>query len=125
MTGKQIAFDNKTDFDGRFDSVVETNLYRITQEAVNNAIKYAGSEHILIRLSHNEDLLSIVVDDDGKGFDPSDMEMKPGKEEGSGMGLAFMRDRIDFIEGRLFIHSEPGLGTRITINLPMRSTKEI
>lgn len=123
LTGKQILFKNQTDFAGRFNSIVETNLYRITQEAVNNAIKYADSQHVLIRLSHNKDLLSIVVDDDGKGFDPLLVDQQSGRDEGSGMGLAFMRDRIDFIEGRLFIHSAPGEGTRITINLPM--TQEI
>ena len=61
-----------------------------------------------------------MVDDDGKGFDPRQVDDLSGRDEGSGMGLAFMRDRIDFIEGRLFIHSAPEEGTRITINLPMR-----
>ncbi len=123
LTGKKIIFTNQTDFNGRFNSVVETNLYRITQEAVNNAIKYAESEHILIRLTHNKDLISIVVDDNGKGFDLTAMDENVSHEEGSGMGLTFMRDRIDFIEGRLFIHSSPGEGTRITINLPLKDVE--
>ena len=49
-TGKQIFFENKTDFKGRFDSLVETNLYRVVQEAVNNALKYAESNYILISI---------------------------------------------------------------------------
>ena len=52
------------------DSLTEINIYRITQEAINNAIKYADSTHILVSLSHSENILSIVIDDNGKGFDP-------------------------------------------------------
>lgn len=118
LTGKQILFENRTQFSYRFDSITETNLYRITQEAVNNAIKYAESNYILITLSHSEELLSIVVDDDGKGFDPDSLKSKT-VEDGSGMGISFMRERVNFINGRLFIHSKPEQGTRITINIPI------
>lgn len=118
LTGKQILFENRTQFSYRFDSITETNLYRITQEAVNNAIKYAESNYILITLSHSEELLSIVVDDDGKGFDPNSLKSKT-VEDGSGMGISFMRERVNFINGRLFIHSKPEQGTRITINIPI------
>ncbi len=118
LTGKQILFENRTQFSYRFDSITETNLYRITQEAVNNAIKYAESNYILITLSHSEELLSIVVDDDGKGFDPNSLKSKT-VEDGSGMGISFMRERVNFINGRLFIHSGPEQGTRITINIPI------
>lgn len=118
LTGKQILFENRTQFSYRFDSITETNLYRITQEAVNNAIKYAESNYILVTLSHSEELLSIVVDDDGKGFTPETVKSKTA-EDGSGMGISFMRERVNFINGRLFIHSTPAQGTRITINIPI------
>ena len=71
LTGKNILFFNKTDFNTRLDSLVEINIYRITQEAINNAIKYADSSHILVSLSHSKNILSMVIDDDGKGFEPS------------------------------------------------------
>lgn len=118
LTGKKILFENKTNFQGRFDSVIETNLYRIVQEAVNNAIKYAGSSYILITLSHGEHLLSIVVDDDGKGFDLGKLE-KRQSPDGTGMGISFMRERVAFINGRLFIFSNEKEGTRITVNMPI------
>ena len=119
LTGKNIHFENRTDFNGRFDSLVETNLYRVVQEAVNNALKYAESNYILITLSHSSDKLSIVIDDDGKGFDASLIE---DTEKGSGLGLFFMRERISYINGRIFINSKRGEGTRITINMDLSDT---
>lgn len=116
LTNSNILFENRSNFNGRLDTVVETNLYRITQEAVNNAIKYAKANFILIRVSHTENMLSIVVDDDGVGFDPEEVGQK---NDGSGMGLSFMRERMQFIQGRMFIHSELGEGTRITLNVPL------
>jgi len=119
LTGKNIHFENRTDFNGRFDSLIETNLYRVVQEAVNNALKYAESNYILISLSHSTDKLSIVIDDDGKGFDSNLVE---NNEKGSGLGLFFMRERISYINGRIFINSKRGEGTRITINVDLSDT---
>ncbi|MFD0835844.1 ATP-binding protein [Mariniflexile aquimaris] len=117
LTGKNIVLFNKTEFNQRLDSLVEINIYRIVQEAINNAIKYADSTHILVSLSHSENILSIVIDDNGKGFDPS--KVKHVKNGDGGMGLTFMRERIKYIDGRLFLNSEPGKGTRVTLNIPL------
>ncbi len=117
LTGKNIVLFNKTDFFQRLDSLVEINIYRITQEAINNAIKYAGSTHIIVTISHSKNLLSLTVDDNGKGFEMKDLKDK--KDVEGGMGLMFMRERIRYISGRLFINSSPGSGTRITINIPL------
>lgn len=119
LTNKNIVFENQSGFNGRFDSLIETNLYRITQEAVNNAIKYADANYILITLKHSDQLLSIVIDDDGRGFDPKAIAADSQSKNSSGMGLAFMRERVKYIDGRLFVHTEPGAGTRITINMPI------
>ncbi|MEM1328123.1 MAG: ATP-binding protein [Bacteroidota bacterium] len=121
LTGERILFHNRTQFNKRFESIIETNLYRITQEAVNNAIKYANANYILVTLSHSNELLSILVEDDGAGFDTEEYRDRPS-EDGSGMGISFMKERIHFINGRLFIRSEPGEGTRITVNVPFEST---
>lgn len=115
LTGKNILFENSTEFDNRFDSLTEINLYRISQEAVNNAIKYAESNFILVKLNHSKHLFSISIEDDGKGFDQNNSDKKTSK----GMGLVFMEERIKYIEGRLFINSEKGKGTKITINTPI------
>lgn len=117
LTGKNILFYNKTDFDQRLNSLTEINIYRLTQEAINNAIKYAGSTHIIVQLSHSQTLLSITVDDNGKGFDVASAEKKRNSE--SGMGLLFMKERIQYINGRVFINSVVNEGTRITFNIPI------
>jgi signal transduction histidine kinase len=117
LTGKNVQFYNKTDFDQRLDSLIEINIYRLTQEAINNAIKYAESSHIIVQLSHSNKILSITVDDNGKGFDVATVEKKRNSE--SGMGLLFMKERIQYINGRAFINSIPGEGTRITFNIPI------
>ncbi|MEY2868111.1 MAG: hypothetical protein RIR01_529 [Bacteroidota bacterium] len=117
LTGKNIQFYNKTDFDQRLDSLIEINIYRLTQEAINNAIKYADSSHIIVQLSHSNKILSITIDDNGKGFDISTVEKRRNSE--SGMGLLFMKERVQYINGRVFINSIPGEGTRITFNIPL------
>lgn len=117
LTGKKISFYNKTQFDQRLDSLIEINIYRLTQEAINNAIKYADSTHIVVQLSHSQSLLSITIDDNGKGFDIQAVEKKRNSE--SGMGLVFMKERVHYINGRVFLHSIPGEGTRITFNIPI------
>ena len=117
LTGKEIVFFNKTDFNIRLDSLTEINIYRIVQEAINNAIKYADSSHILVSLSHSKNMLSLVIDDDGKGFEPS--KVKKVKNGDGGMGMTFMKERIKYIDGRLFLNSELGKGTRVTLNIPI------
>ncbi|MEL4307563.1 sensor histidine kinase [Joostella sp. CR20] len=117
FTGKNIVLINKTMFNERMDALKEINCYRITQEAVNNAIKYADSTHIIITISHSEKLLSITVDDNGKGFDIQ--KLKPRENGDGGMGLTFMKERINYINGRIFMSSTPGEGTRITMNIPL------
>ncbi|MFV8324795.1 ATP-binding protein [Flavobacterium sp. ZS1P14] len=117
LTGKNILFYNKTNFDKRLDSLIEINIYRLTQEAINNALKYADSTHIIVQLSHSNSILSITIDDNGKGFDITTAEKKRNSE--SGMGLLFMKERIQYINGRVFINSIPGEGTRITFNIPI------
>jgi signal transduction histidine kinase len=117
LTGKEILFYNKTDFNDRLDSLVEINIYRIVQEAINNAIKYAESSHILVSLSHSKNILSIVIDDNGRGFEPS--KVKKVKNGDGGMGMTFMKERIKYVEGRLFLNSELGEGTRVTLNIPI------
>ena len=113
-TGKKIEFYNKTNFNKRLDSLVEINVYRITQEAINNAIKYAKSSQIIITLSHSETILSITIDDDGVGFKP-----KFKHSEYGGKGMLFMKERSDYIKGRIFVTSKPTKGTRIILNIPI------
>ncbi|PNW29212.1 ATP-binding protein [Formosa algae] len=117
LTGKTIELYNRKNFNKRLDSLVEINIYRITQEAINNAIKYADSSYILVSVSHSDHMLSITIDDDGKGFDVN--RLKNIKTGVGGMGMTFMKERINYINGRLFLSSSPETGTRITLNIPI------
>ncbi|NER16298.1 ATP-binding protein [Spongiivirga citrea] len=125
LTGKKVLFENKSEENIRFDSLAETNIYRVTQEAVNNAIKYAQANYILVTINFANDILSIVIDDDGKGFDPSILNDVPKNNSEGGMGLFFMKERISYINGRLFINSQPGKGTRVTINYKTEKNEAI
>tara|TARA_R110002012_G_scaffold8688_3_gene39997 strand:+ start:10902 stop:12749 length:1848 start_codon:yes stop_codon:yes gene_type:complete len=116
LTGKNILFENKTEENIRFNSLAETNIYRVVQEAVNNAIKYAEANYILVTINFNDNILSVVIDDDGKGFDDTILGKVPKNTSEGGMGLFFMKERMNYINGRLFINSIPGKGTRVTIN---------
>ncbi|QDO93878.1 PAS domain-containing protein [Formosa sediminum] len=117
LTGKTIEIYNRKNFNKRLDSLVEINIYRITQEAINNAIKYADSTYILVSIFHTDTMLSITIDDDGKGFDVN--RPKNIKTGVGGMGMTFMNERINYINGRLFLNSSPETGTRITLNIPI------
>ncbi|UJH89644.1 ATP-binding protein [Antarcticibacterium sp. 1MA-6-2] len=116
LTGKKIILYDKTGFNQRLDSLAEINIYRITQEAINNAIKYADSSHIIVSVSHSDTILSITIDDNGKGFDRT--KDQSGKDSG-GMGMTFMKERIKYIQGRLFVTSEINKGTKVTLNIPL------
>lgn len=126
LTGKNILFENKTDKNIRFSSLAETNIYRVTQEAINNAIKYADANYILLSINYEQNILSILIDDDGKGFDDTILHQTPKNNSEGGMGLFYMKERINYINGRLFINSTPGKGTRVTINYqPEKHTKQL
>ncbi len=118
VTKCKVEFHNETRFINRLDSPVETNLYRIIQEAVNNAIKYAKASNIIVRFSHNINTLNIVIEDDGKGFDYARVE-RSGHFEKAGHGIFNMKERTSYIGGVFKIESTPGSGTKIFITLSL------
>jgi signal transduction histidine kinase len=92
---------------------VQLTLYRLVQESLTNVGKYAQAQKITVELRNEADHLSLVVTDNGRGFDPSKV--------GSGAhGLRGMRHRIEAEGGRLSVESAPGQGTRITAQMPLR-----
>lgn len=93
----------------RLDSSTEIIIYRIVQELLNNTMKHAGATESFVQLIKEESRLSIVVEDNGKGFDPS------AAENNKGAGLANIRSRVDYLKGQLDIHTEPGKGTLVNI----------
>jgi two-component system sensor histidine kinase UhpB len=101
--------------DRRLSSPIETLAYRVVQEALNNVAKHAGAQRaqVLARCEGGE--LTLVVADDGRGFDSSS---RPEATDGAGSGLRGLRDRVELFGGRVEIGSRPGLGTRIVARVP-------
>jgi two-component system, NarL family, sensor kinase len=91
---------------------VEVILYRIIQELTNNVIKHADAKNIFIQLSENENMLNLTVEDDGKGFDASQLAIIKGT------GLQNVQSRVDYLKGSLNIESEIGKGTSVIIEIP-------
>lgn len=92
----------------RLDHNYEINLYRIAQELINNAIKHANASLIIIMVVQEEDRIHLTVQDNGTGFNPSDVD-------GEGMGIANIRSRTESLNGKLEIFSEPEKGTEINV----------
>jgi signal transduction histidine kinase len=88
---------------------VEEGLYRIAQEALNNALKHAGASLVTVRLRTVDGWVTLEVADNGIGFDPA--------AASGGMGLTNMRERAERLGARLAIESRPGEGTQITVEL--------
>ncbi|GAB3649664.1 hypothetical protein GCM10028791_15600 [Echinicola sediminis] len=118
LSDLEVTFENQTGFLSRLEGKIENNLYRICQEAVNNAIKYSEANEVKITLSHNSQYLNLDIADDGKGFDISKLEEK-GHFSASGHGLFNIRERANFINGQCTISSEKGKGTTISIHVPL------
>ena len=93
-------------------------LLRIIQEALANIRKHAGARNAWITFSKSEgDRLQLVIKDDGQGFDP---EAAPDPSRKS-FGLASMRERVESLGGALTLESQPGLGTRVTVAIPLKA----
>ncbi|MEO3823149.1 GAF domain-containing sensor histidine kinase [Actinomadura sp. B10D3] len=91
----------------------EAVAFRITQEALYNALRHAGARTVQVRLGTEHDRAVLEVSDDGAGFDASD-----GEPQG-GLGLASMRDRAYSIGGALTIDAAPGRGTTVRLEVPL------
>ena len=94
-------------------SLVQAELYNITQEALNNALKHAHANTIRIHLRFGDTETEIQVSDDGMGFDPAAVGMK------GGFGIPGMKERSQKIGGTLQIDSAPGRGTTVTVRVPV------
>ncbi|MEX1241450.1 MAG: ATP-binding protein [Cyclobacteriaceae bacterium] len=102
----------------RIPQKIENNIFRIIQEAINNAIKYSGAEKITVSLKQVEGELIIIVKDEGKGFDTKIAEARSSNLE-SGRGFFNMYERTEYVNGNLEIQSEPGQGTTVRLTVPV------
>jgi PAS domain S-box-containing protein len=97
---------------------IETAVFRIAQEAVNNAIRHGKARHITITAEAAGQHLALAIQDDGSGFDPDAASNKPD----AGLGLNSMRERAELLGGRFALTSQAGSGTRIEVFIPLAET---
>jgi signal transduction histidine kinase len=108
--------------DERVTEALEMNkqsvIFAIAEEAVNNARKHAEADHIWVRLGYAEsDIVLLEVQDDGNGFDPS--EVGSNYDQRGSLGMVNMRERTELVNGVIRIESKPAKGTRIRVWVPL------
>jgi signal transduction histidine kinase len=96
----------------RLPADVETALYRIVQEALTNAVKHAGANHVSVVVTRKATGVQVMIEDDGSGFDPA-------ARSTGGLGLLGMRERVELLDGTLAIDTSPGAGTTLIVELPL------
>ncbi len=103
--------------DRRFSAETETAVYRIVQEALTNVARHGHVDEVTVRLWATDDVLGVQVEDHGAGFDPGTV-LGAGK---SG-GLAGLRERAALLNGHLTVETRPGLGVRLTAEVPLQGS---
>ena len=103
----------------RLDPTVEMNVLRIGQEAITNAIKHAGAVRIQVVLTYGAGSLALSVTDDGCGFD----EGMAALSGGSHFGLLDMKERAHLVGSKCTIRSQPGRGTSVEVEIPIKPPK--
>ena len=100
-------------------STIDICVYRILQEGLANCAKHAQASHIEVKLAHDENEIRLTITDDGQGFDP---DTTLGSQDATGIGLIDMQERLEYLGGRLDIHTWPGAGVQLTASIPWESS---
>lgn len=98
----------------RVSKEVEIQSFRIIQELLNNVLRHANAQQVVVQLSKHDDQLFITVEDDGVGFDVGSMRDK------NSAGLANIRNRLNLLKGTMEIDSTPDKGTSVEINIALK-----
>ena len=101
----------------RFPSDVEAALFRVAQGAIGNVAKHSKAKNVSIVLAYQSNEFSLIVNDDGQGFDVS--QITDVEESGRGRGLFSMRERIGFLGGTSGVESNIGAGTTLWAKVPL------
>jgi len=116
-TDISFNIENNVKSEIKFSSVKGINIFRVIQEAINNAIKYADASKIDLTLNENGNNITINIKDNGKGFNMNEVEL--------GNGLENMEKRITEIKGIFNLHSEIGKGTSVTISCKKNKSNDV
>jgi signal transduction histidine kinase len=107
----KLALEQPGESGDRFNSELESTVYRLVQEALTNILKHAQAERVDLRVGEENGKIEVSVRDDGVGFDPA--------AQAAGFGLVGMRERLAIIGGTLEVDSSPGKGTELRAELPV------
>ena len=100
--------------DNRLENSLELTLFRIIQELITNVIKHAEATEVTIHLTNHDDTINIMVEDNGKGFNPNQVT-----KTNKGMGISSIDKRVEHLDGKLTIESEKNKGTTVIIDIPL------
>jgi signal transduction histidine kinase len=117
LTNIDLALDAKGEVD-RLPQKIENNIFRIIQEAINNAIKYSDAPKIEVILRQSPSEIVATVRDEGRGFDTRIVDARSVNIE-SGRGFFNMYERTEYVNGHLEISSVPGKGTTVELRVPL------
>lgn len=116
----ETALDQQIDLDEAVvPGYLKLLIYRIVQESLANAVKHGSAGHILLKLRQAGSRIELEIEDDGRGFDPRDLQRRAADTEG--LGLASMKERTEYAGGVFEVASAPGKGTRIRAVWPLSS----
>lgn len=107
--------------DGLLPPEFEVNLFRILQEGLNNVLKHAAATETRVTLAHEASSLRLIVEDNGRGFDPA-LLRRTGPDQ-RGLGIRQILERAGMMGGRLDLQSRPGQGTRLVVEVPMNDAR--
>lgn len=124
LTDIELTYTVESSENIRLPQKVENNIFRIIQEAINNAIKYSKASRIEISYKQTETELTITVQDNGEGFDEELVESRNMNIE-SGRGFFNMYERTEYVNGHLDIRSSLNEGTRVTLHVPVKTAVTI
>jgi PAS domain S-box-containing protein len=106
-----LPIEFRVDGDRQLPPTVESELYLVALEALNNIAKHAQANRVTVHLRLDEERCRLVIQDDGSGFDPE------AAGRGGGQGLRSMQERVAQLGGRLDLETAPGQGTTVTIEV--------
>ncbi len=107
----QVSYQSIGLENARIEQTMAITIYRIVQELLNNIMKHAAAKYTIVQVTKTNGQIAVTVEDDGKGFDTTMLK------QSNGIGWYNIRNRVDFLKGKLDLRSEQGKGTSVLIEL--------
>lgn len=115
----KVTVKAQKEIENHLDTNAQGVLFYIVEEAVNNARKHSQAEEIIVRLYRREAFVMVEIEDNGVGFDVSAVDAN--YDQRGSLGMINMRERAELVEGQLRIQSAKGMGTKISVMVPVQA----